>query len=328
MDNINYYNVLHVKSDCKKEDIEKQFRKLVLIYHPDKNDGDEETYTLITTAYTTLVNPVSRAEYDKQFGTKKTVPQFTELKTASSEFYDGKNYKPATDMDKKKFAEQMRLFDEKHGMKRSELNNNEPAELKARLQKVQTERAAINAPTNLFPDRFSLEKFNEVFEKQCKTSRELIPHNGDPTAWNNATEEEYCSYDKADVLYDDNVDAIGSKTYGSNIWNSNVPVGNLTAEDVKKFTGASYVKNHNEMAHDATYKKQLEQKIMAYRNEIDNLKPAEQSAAQPVIDRGVYTRSSAAEQEMDRIQKLFSDRVTSEQWTQELNKIHNLVNPK
>ena len=38
-----YYTILELTKDCKKIDIKKNFRKLSLKYHPDKN-GDNEKF--------------------------------------------------------------------------------------------------------------------------------------------------------------------------------------------------------------------------------------------------------------------------------------------
>ena len=39
-DNIDLYKLLNVNKNCSKEEIRKNFRKLVLLVHPDKNTND------------------------------------------------------------------------------------------------------------------------------------------------------------------------------------------------------------------------------------------------------------------------------------------------
>ena len=60
-----YYSILHLKKNCTKSEIKKQYRKLSLKYHPDK-DGDNEKFIEIKTAYDTLYDDEKRKLYDIQ----------------------------------------------------------------------------------------------------------------------------------------------------------------------------------------------------------------------------------------------------------------------
>ena len=65
-DNINYYDVLEIDSKASADDIKKSFRRLSLIYHPDRDSGDETKFKNITTAYEVLSNPDKRRTYDME----------------------------------------------------------------------------------------------------------------------------------------------------------------------------------------------------------------------------------------------------------------------
>lgn len=60
-----YYTILELNKDCKKIDIKKNFRKLSLKYHPDKN-GDNEKFLKIKEAYDVLYDDEKRKLYDIQ----------------------------------------------------------------------------------------------------------------------------------------------------------------------------------------------------------------------------------------------------------------------
>ncbi len=68
-----YYNILGIPSTASSEDIKRAYKKLAIVYHPDKNQGDikaEEQFKLINEAYQTLSDPIKKNRYDflKQYG--------------------------------------------------------------------------------------------------------------------------------------------------------------------------------------------------------------------------------------------------------------------
>ena len=66
-----YYDILEITNKrCSIEEIKKNYRKLSLKYHPDKNNGDkeyEEIFKSINEAYDILSNEESRKIYDIQY---------------------------------------------------------------------------------------------------------------------------------------------------------------------------------------------------------------------------------------------------------------------
>lgn len=62
-----YYEILNVPKNASHEEIKKMYRKLSLMYHPDKTQGDPiktELFTKIKEAYDTLCDSKKRSEYD------------------------------------------------------------------------------------------------------------------------------------------------------------------------------------------------------------------------------------------------------------------------
>ncbi len=79
---IDYYKILNLPFTASEIEIKKQFRKLVIIYHPDKNGGSkksEEAFKVILNAYETLSDKDKRAIYDLKY--KQYFQKFKSEKT-------------------------------------------------------------------------------------------------------------------------------------------------------------------------------------------------------------------------------------------------------
>lgn len=67
----NYYEILGIDNHkCSQEEIKKNYRKMCLKYHPDKNNGEkeyEEKFKLVKEAYDILSNEETRKIYDIQY---------------------------------------------------------------------------------------------------------------------------------------------------------------------------------------------------------------------------------------------------------------------
>ena len=60
-----YYEILELDKGCTKEEIKKNYRKLSLKYHPDKNGGnDSKGFIKINEAYEILYDDEKRKLYD------------------------------------------------------------------------------------------------------------------------------------------------------------------------------------------------------------------------------------------------------------------------
>ncbi len=68
MEDRDYYRVLGVSRDASGDDIKKNYRKIAMQYHPDRNPGDkeaEEKFKLASEAYEVLRDPDKREIYDR-----------------------------------------------------------------------------------------------------------------------------------------------------------------------------------------------------------------------------------------------------------------------
>ncbi len=67
---MNHYETLGVNTNATQEEIKKEYRKLVVKYHPDKTNGDkslEEIFKRISDAYAILGDKNKREEYDRLY---------------------------------------------------------------------------------------------------------------------------------------------------------------------------------------------------------------------------------------------------------------------
>ncbi|CAL4123362.1 unnamed protein product, partial [Meganyctiphanes norvegica] len=67
---MDYYKVLGLSRDCNIADLKKTYRELSLIFHPDKNPGNEleatETFKMISNAYTNILDELQQTEPERQ----------------------------------------------------------------------------------------------------------------------------------------------------------------------------------------------------------------------------------------------------------------------
>jgi curved DNA-binding protein CbpA len=80
---VTYYDLLEIKQDATPKEVKEAYRRLIKVYHPDKNPDSSETARraqLIIEAYSVLSDPVKRSEYDNllelRFGTKRAAEDY------------------------------------------------------------------------------------------------------------------------------------------------------------------------------------------------------------------------------------------------------------
>lgn len=93
----NYYEILGVTPDSTNAEIKSAYRRLARKYHPDVNPSSSELFKDITEAYTTLINPEKRKQYNILNGFFETPKTKTSSQKAQQEYKE----KTTTDPDNK-----------------------------------------------------------------------------------------------------------------------------------------------------------------------------------------------------------------------------------
>lgn len=270
MSTVNLYDVLNISQDSTPKEVKDAYRILVKEFHPDKPGGDAEMFELVTHAYNILINPSSRKEYDEVYALSKHIKSsHFDLKEKSKSYYDGLD----TDITKKKkskedqkndFKKAYDDMDRKHGYKRDkdfeeELKEKDTTRRLRDLQLAREQDDIESIHDKIFEgDRFDIERFNAAFDALHKGHSELIPHQGNPEAYNvMGGGANYSSIDSLEDLYAED-DTLGTSLYGS-IKLDTGKKKKLTKEEIAKLSIANYTKNHN--YRDKEYNKSLEERI-------------------------------------------------------------------
>jgi curved DNA-binding protein CbpA len=201
-DDVNLYEVLNINIDATDIEIKKQYKKLILKYHPDKNkDGTDVllTFELITLAY----NVLSNKELKKLYNELRLIKwDFTKLRTESQ--IAKPNY------EKKNFNHLNEEYNKLHGHDSNEkiLNikdfNTKLEELIEERKKEITKFKKINK-----------KEFKKEFEKikrsedEINISNDLIPYNLELVVLN--------SIDNISKLYDTDKTGINARFLLNNL---------------------------------------------------------------------------------------------------------------
>jgi DnaJ homolog subfamily B member 4 len=86
--NEDYYSILGVKRDCTTHDIASAYRKMALLWHPDRNTSPEAEgkFNKLAEAYETLSNPEKRKQYDSKIERQQTYSKTSGSKPAVYRF--------------------------------------------------------------------------------------------------------------------------------------------------------------------------------------------------------------------------------------------------
>jgi curved DNA-binding protein CbpA len=203
-DDVNLYEVLNVNIDASDIEIKKQYKKLILKYHPDKNHNHNDTdvfltYELITIAY----NVLSNKELKKLYNELRLIKwDFTKLKT------EAQIAKP--NFEKKNFNHLNEEYNKLHGHDSNEKLLN-IQEFNTKLEELIEERKKDITKFK----KINKKEFKKEFEKikrsgdDINISNDLIPYNLELVVLN--------SIDNISKLYDTNETGINARFLLNNL---------------------------------------------------------------------------------------------------------------
>ena len=120
MFNINLYEILGIDIDCTNKEIKKAYGYLAKKYHPDKKLGNAQLFESINYAYTQLIDPIKRMDYDKLCKLSENIEhshidlkqQHKSFKKSAKQLYSETNKSDYENEFKKEFEN----LDKKHGL--------------------------------------------------------------------------------------------------------------------------------------------------------------------------------------------------------------------
>ena len=194
---VNLYEVLNINDDASDIEIKKQYKKLILKYHPDKNQIDTDIYELITLAY----NILSNKELKKLYNELRLIKwDFSKLKTES--------LKTKPNYEKKNFNNLNEEYNKLHGY-----NSNEKLlniqEFNSKLEELIEERKKEITKLKKINKKEFKKEFENIKRLDDDISNDLIPYNLELVVLN--------SIDNISKLYDTSKSGINDRFLLNNL---------------------------------------------------------------------------------------------------------------
>lgn len=280
MSTVNLYDVLNVPEDATKKEIKEAYRELVREFHPDKNkhksdDTCKEMFKLITHAYNVLHNDKTRMEYDKMYAvSKQSESDHYNLKAQADAFLSAQGTDVTTlskEEQTNEFKKAYAQMDMKHGIGRNDedLDAIPTVEAGRKLDDLLLARSQDDIeciPDKLFNDgTFDPIKFNAAFEHMNKGPTDMIPHQGNPSAWTGFDGAgTFSSFNNFDNLYLEEGEDLGLQgtTFGTAIGDYK-PV-NLTQDDIQDIDTNDLFNSHNKL--EKNYDDIIQERLMERQN--------------------------------------------------------------
>ena len=165
---LDLYEILDISKDnfdLKK--IKKNYKKLILRFHPDKSGEDSQAFELINLAYTILKDQKTKIIYDSKRKLYLQNSTFIDLKKSK---IDNKNFPSNKDEALKNYKKLEEELNKKHNFNQYDINKLSTSDLSKRLQNINFARHCIDEDfkNNQKKKKLNNYDFNDQFLKSSK----------------------------------------------------------------------------------------------------------------------------------------------------------------
>lgn len=191
----NLYEILGVNRKCSMKRIKKAYRKLILKYHPDKDDNNnEELFNKITLAYQILSNLSHRKKYGKWLKSQKHNTA-AELKQQYKKQQNNLKKSISTENVQKTFNEQKEEIEKRH-YENVEKNFADETKLEERLKSLEENRNILSI------EKKPIKDFNKEFtQRKNIESNEIIKNENEIIFFNYNESLDYTPLEHMNKLY-------------------------------------------------------------------------------------------------------------------------------
>ena len=170
--NVDPYRLLQLGKNYTLQQLKDSYKKLALITHPDRPGGSNEKFQIATKAYMTLLEELKKQESNKSH---------TDLRNESRNYFSNQQNQPKQNikLDKDKFD--IRMFNKIYDENKLYSIDDDGYEDWMKQNKYDSDDIKKN---EVFSDRFNLNVFNSVFNKNIKNDRKEIVEYKEPQALN------------------------------------------------------------------------------------------------------------------------------------------------
>jgi curved DNA-binding protein CbpA len=177
-----FYQILGVNRDADLTQIKEKYLQLVLLYHPDKTDGDDTKFKDVCLAYKVLSNKKKRNEYDTTLAS--TFDELQDHGQRDTQYHDNNQYKTRADDGSIKFDNESFMKDFSKSLstaEQEEISRMEsktiakPKTLADMLRERELETDAFLKETGPpAQSLFDAEAFNKVFDRLKEKKKALV----------------------------------------------------------------------------------------------------------------------------------------------------------
>ena len=255
---LDLYEILDIsKENYDKNKLKKNYKKLVLRLHPDKNGGDSESFEIVNLAYTILKDKILKKMYDKKHKDYLNSNDFNSLKFKNNQVKYDINMPTNEDEAKIKFKILEKELNKKHKFNFNDTSIISSSDMSKRLHNLNFNRNNFDEINKNFIKKvnFNKEDFNTEFIKSSKKENII---NNEIMAYNSSNSQisNYTNINNFD-LYSNNAES--NTSYGAlrTAFESNLP---------NNVSNCYYSHNYNTKDDIQNYNRRMNEHINSIRN--------------------------------------------------------------